>query len=142
MVTKATLRTDVWNTIYTHFQAGTYQLSTDNIFSAYNSTLAKDKGYPLVIINPPTISYVKENVRGDVTNSEITFMIEVYHNSSENMKSMVDEVTNSLMTGRAIFQEQRMMNMNIDAGDYNTWEEEGGKKKHMSEFPVSFRYIN
>ena len=140
-VTKGTIRTSTWDTLYNHLQTGTYALSTNNIFSAWNSTLASDKGYPLVIIESPIVSFKKENINGEYTNSEIVFNLEVYHNSAQNVKALVDAITNSLLTGKVIFEAQRMMNINIEGGSNNAWEE-GKKKIHVIDFSVTFRYIS
>jgi len=139
-IAKATIRTNTWDTIYSHLQTGNYALSTNNIFSAWNSTLAVDKGYPLVIIEPPQVSFNKVNVTGDLTDSTIIFNIEIYHNSSANVKALADEVTNSLESGRFVFAGVEMKNMTIEGGDYDTWAE-GDKKIHKISFPVSFRYV-
>ena len=140
-VTKATIRTSTWDTLYNHLKTGTYQIGTNNIFSSWNSTLASDKGYPLVIIDSPNISFVKEDVTGNYTNSEVIFNIEVYHNSAQNVKALVDTITNSLLTGRSVFSGQRMMNMEIDGGSSDSWTE-GKKKIHVIDFAVTFRYIS
>lgn len=71
VVTRATLRTSAWDTVYTYLQT-TNAISTNNIFSAYNDTLVSNKGYPLVIINPPLVSFNKLNIKGDMTESEVS----------------------------------------------------------------------
>jgi len=140
-VTKATIRTSTWDTLYNHLQTGTYALTTNNIFSAWNSTLASDKGYPLVIIDPPIVPFKKESANGQYTNSEIVFNIEIYHTSAESVKVLADSVTNSLLSGKSVFEAQRMMNINIEGGSNNAWEE-GKKKIHVIDFSVTFRYIS
>jgi len=139
-IAKATLTTNAWDTLYNHLQTGAYAISTDNIFSAWNSTLAEDKGYPLVIIEPPITSFNKLNVTGDLTESEIVFNIEVYHNNAANLKVLIDDINNKLLTGKRVLAGLGIKNMKIDAGAYDTWEE-AGKKVHRSQYPISFRYI-
>jgi len=140
-VTRATLRTSAWDTIYTYLQT-TNAISTNNIFSAWNSTLASDKGYPLVIIHSPTASFNKLNVTGVLTESELNFFIEIYHTSAQNCKALADEVTAKLLAGRSTFAGQRMMNMQIDGGDEDTWQEGKAKKIHRISFNVTFRYVS
>jgi len=140
-VTRATLRTSAWDTIYTYLQT-TNPISTNNIFSAWNSTLAADKGYPLVIMHSPNASFNKLTVTGNYTNSEVNLFIEVYHTSSQNCKALADEVTAKLLAGRTTFAGQRLMNMQIDGGDYDTWQEGKAKKIHRINFNVTFRYVS
>lgn len=139
-ISKVTVSTSIWDVVYQHLQTGTYAISTNNIFSAWNSTLAQDKGYPIVIIYPPSIGFEKFNVTGSLTQSEVVIEIAMYHTSAKNIKVLVDEVLNSIMTGKKVFEASRLMRMEIEGTDYNTWED-GKKKIHMSSFNVSFRWI-
>lgn len=139
MASKNTLRTNSWDTVYTYLQT-TNPISTNNIFSAFNSALVVDKGYPLVIMGVPKVSFEKTTLTGAITQSDIAMFIEVYHTSSQNVKAVADEVTAKLLAGRSTFAGQRMMNMSIDGGDYDTWAE-GKKKIHRISFNVEFRYV-
>lgn len=138
-VAKATIRTDVWDTVYTYIQT-TNAISTNNIFSSMNSTLAKNKGYPIVILYPPSVSFDRLTI-DRVTESSITLLIEVYDDNAQDCKAMADEVTNKLLAGRITFAGNRLMNMNIDGGDYDAWEE-GKKKIHRISFTLSFRFVS
>jgi hypothetical protein len=137
---RATLRTNAWDTIYTYLQT-TNAITTNNIFSAWNDTLASDKGYPLVIIEPPQISYEKLSITGTKTVSEITMDISIYDDNSQDCKAMADEVTAKLLAGRNAFADVNLMNMKITDGDYNTWRE-GSKKIHHISFGVEFRFVS
>lgn len=139
MVSKNSLRTDVWSTVQTYLQT-TNPISTNNIFSAYNSNLVKDKGYPLVIIYPPNASYDKLTVTGELTSSEINMLFEIYHDNAKGVKQIADEVTAKLLAGRSTFAGDRLMNMQIESGDYDTWAE-GNKKIHRIGFNVGFRFV-
>ena len=139
MASKNTLSTNAWDVVYTYLQT-TNPISTNNIFSAYNSTLVSSKGYPLVIIYPPLASIKKLNVTGSTIYSEINIMIEVYHTSSQNVKSLKDDVVAKLLAGRSTFAGQRLMRMDISDGAYDNWAE-GNKKIHRLSLDVSFRYI-
>jgi len=139
MVSKNTLRTDAWDSIYTYIQT-TNPISTNNIFSAMNSTLVRSKGYPIVIITPPSASFNKLSANGGYTSSEVSMLIEVYDDNAQDCKLLSDSVTAKLMAGRTVFAGQRLMNMNIEGGDYDTWTD-GKKKIHRISFNVLFRYI-
>jgi 6-phosphogluconate dehydrogenase len=139
-ISRASIRTSVWDIVYTHLQTGTYALTTNNIFSSWNSTLAQDKGYPLVIIKPPITSLVKLSANQQITASEVIVNIEVYHTSAENLKSVMDSISNSLYTGRKVFQANRLMNMEIGSENYDSWEE-GQRKIHVGSMDVNWRYI-
>lgn len=139
VITRATLRTTAWDEIYTYLQT-TNAISTNNIFSSWNSTLASDKGYPLVIIEPPLASFEKINVVGDMTSSEVAINIQVYNTSSQSCKSLADEVIAKLIAGRVTFSSAGLKNMQIDAGSYDTWRE-GEKKIHRITFDITFMYV-
>jgi hypothetical protein len=139
-MTRATLRTTSWDAIYTYLQT-TNPISTNNIFSAYNSGLVRDKGYPLVIISPPSASFEKLSANGTMTASEVNMLIEIYDDNSQDTKAMADEVTAKLIAGRTTFCSSGLKNMNIDEGDYTAWQE-GDKKIHRIGFTVSFRFIS
>jgi len=140
-VTRATIRTSSWDAVYNLLQTGTYAISTNNIFSAFNSQLIEDKGYPVVIINSPSASINKETVTGLKTNSDVMIAISIYHNSAQNVKALTDEVTNSLLSGRTVLAGNGLKNMNIGEGVSDSWQE-GGKKKHRIDLIVSFRFIS
>ena len=137
-ISKNTLTTDIWDSIYTYIQT-TNPISTDNIYSAWNSTLATKKGYPLVILHPPDASIEKLNITGAFIESEINIMVEIYHNSSANLKSLKDEIVAKLIAGRKVFAGVGLKRMNIEGGDMDTWEE-GKKKRHRAGFNVTFMY--
>jgi hypothetical protein len=138
-VSKNTLTTDIWDTIYTYIQT-TNPITTNNIYSAWNSTLAKSKGYPLVIMLPPTASVEKLNVTGSTVMSDIMIAFDIYHNSAQNLKVVIDEVRAKLLAGRSTFAGVGLKNMQIEGGDFDSWEE-GKKKIHRGNFEVKFRYV-
>lgn len=139
-ISASNIRTTVWDTIYTYLKT-TNQLSTSHIYSALNGKLVESVGYPFVIIFPPTVTFNKENINGQVTTHDVSVLIEIYHTSSENAKALADEVTGKLMTARrAAFVQQRMMKMEIAEGDNDSWDE-GDKKIHRISFNVMFRCV-
>ena len=139
MVDLSTLRNDVWELVYNHLQTGSYAISTDNIFSAYPD---KPVDYPMVIIYPPDIKISQLTVGlgpNKMWEATITFHIEVYHTSAANVKSLADEVTNSLLSGEEIFVQNKLYNMEFTDTDYDWWLE-GRKKIHMIAIDVAFTY--
>jgi len=139
VVTRATLRTSAWDTIYTYIQT-TNPISTDNIYSSFNSKLVADVGYPIVILAPPDVNFEKENVTGDYTMSTIEMRLDIYDDNAQDTKTLADNVTAKLMAGRFVFAGQRMMRMKIDKSDYDTWQD-GSRKVHMISYVLEFVYI-
>ena len=139
-VSKSTLTTDTWDVLYTYLQT-TNAISTNNIFSAYNSTLAVTKGYPLVIIHPPVANISKLTVGGQLIQSEVSVEFALYHTSSQNLKVLKDNVTDKLMDGRATFAGEGLKRMDIEDGGFDNWSE-GKKKRHVYEFTVTFFFVD
>jgi len=134
----STIRTDVWDTLYTYMKT-TNPISTSNVYSALNSRLVDDVGYPFVVINPPSVAIAKETIGGSYLSCDVAMMIEIYHTSSASVKSLTDDVTNTLLEGRDTFAGNRLVSMEIDEGDYDFWDE-GNSRVHKITFNVSFRY--
>jgi len=139
-VTLNTIRTSSWDVVYTYLQT-TNPISTSNIFSSSNSKLIKTAGYPIVIISPPNASFDKVNINGDLVESEISMMIEVYDNNAQDAKSLADNVTAKLLAGRQTFSANSLKNMNIDSGSSDNWKD-GVKRIHKITFNVSFRFLD
>jgi len=138
MATRNTLTTDVWDSVYTYLQT-TNAITTNNIFSAFNDTLVKNKGYPLVIIYPPEVDFIPEDIQGEMTSSSTSMLIEVYDDNSQDTKAMRDEVTSKLLAGRSTFRTAKLYKMKIENSGYDTWQE-GGKKIHRLALMVEFTY--
>mgnify|MGYP001558844918 CR=1 FL=1 len=136
-VARATIRTDVWDKVYTYLQT-TNPISTNNIFSAWNDNLVRDNSYPIVVIEPPLISFDKFSLNGRFTSHDIKIAIEIYQNTAETIKSLTDEVTAKLLEGRETFAGDGLTNLTIEEGDYDTWRD-GNKKVHRMTITVSFK---
>lgn len=141
MVSKDTLKTDVWDALKTYLKT-TNPISTSNIFSAMNSTLVKNSGYPMVIIYPPLVSFdkISANPISGNRGHQIDTLIEVYTTSAESVKTLSDEVTSTLLEGTKTFAGQGLKRMNIDQGAYDFWAEGEKKTIHRISFTVSFYY--
>jgi len=140
MANKNTLRTNAWDAIYTYLKTTDPISVPTKIYGSFNSKLVTSVGYPLVIIHTPNVSFGKLTIDGSLVNSEVVINIDVYHTSAQNCKVLADNVTETLMTGRKAFTSNRLMNMNIEDNDNDSWEE-GMKKIHRIGFNVTFRYV-
>lgn len=139
MVSKNTLITDAWDSVYTYIRT-TNALSTTNIFSAWNSTLATNKGYPIVIVSIPEISYSKLNLTGEFTSCEVTIPFEIYNKTAQTVKSQADEVITKLFAGKNTLANAGFFNMEIGGMASDVWSE-GKKKIHVISFDIIFRYV-
>jgi len=139
MASKNTLLTNSWDTVYTYIQT-TNPISTNTISSSFNDGLVADKGYPIVIIEPPRISYNKLSFGGDFTSCEILIPFEVYEKTSQLVKSQADNVITKLLAGRSVFATAGYYSMELQNMGYDSWTE-GKKKIHTITFDVMFRYV-
>jgi hypothetical protein len=139
VVARATALTDAWDAVRTVLTSSS-GIGTTNIFSSSNSQLAKDKGYPIVIIGPPSVSFDKVVLNGAITSSKIVVNLEVYHTSAQTLKSLVDTINSKLLTNRATFSGYGMKNMSMEGGSYDFWED-GDKKIHRMEYAISFDFV-
>jgi hypothetical protein len=99
----ATIRTNAYTDIYNHLQTGTYAITTNNIHPSYNRLQRIQEGYPQVIILEPIVSMEKITF-GDngLWEVPITVNIDVYEDSAADAKTVADEVTNKILTGRRV----------------------------------------
>jgi len=140
MTTIQNLTTDIWKSVYDVLQTGTYAISTDNIYSAYNDELIKDVGYPVVIIRVPNVTMEKQTITGKKIQAEITVVIDVYHNSSKNMKVIVDEIMYAFKNARTEFVADNLYRVNVDTTDSDFWTD-GMKTIHIYTISVTMRYV-
>lgn len=141
-ISKSTVRNKSWLMLYNHLQTGTYAISEDSIFSAMNDKLIETEGYPLVIIEPPIKGDKKLCMNRDgISEISITFNIQVYHTSSENAKVLTDEVEDKISSGWRNLAATGLKNLEILEGD-NDWFTDTGKKIHVFNIPVRFRYVS
>jgi len=144
-VALATLNTDLWDTMYNHLQTGTYALSTDNIFGAYNDQLIADKGFPCVIIKPPEVNIMEKDFGGQIVKADVSYVISIYHKSSASMKVQTDEVINKIRTGSSVFSAVGLKKVRegfITDVAYTTWQTTPNHRVHMQTIAINFRYTN
>ena len=140
-VARATLRTDIWDTLYTYLTStNPITVATSNVLSAFNSGLVKDKGYPLVIISPPLVSKVNQTLKGNFKEAGAIVNFDIYDDTAQGVKSIVDNLSDKLDDGASVLFNARLKLENQESGDYSTWEE-GKKKIHRITIPVTFRWV-
>ena len=141
-VALATIRTDVYTTIYNHLQTGTYAITSNNIYPSYNDLQLAQNGYPQIIISPITISEDTISM-GDnsLYNAKVNVMISIWHNSAANVRVVADEVHNKLRTGRSVLNFVGLKDITYDNDDFESIPY--GQKKTTYIYRISFsaRYI-
>jgi len=98
MASLATIRTDVYTAFKNLLDTGTYALTTNNIYPYVSDIQRAQKDYPLVEIKVNIDSIPRDTLNGGNLTVEGSVMITAYHNSSANIKSLADEITNKLTT--------------------------------------------
>jgi len=138
-VTFATLRNSLWKAFYDTLQTGTFEISTNNIFSAMNDKIVSNIGYPIVIIYPPDIDREGINLQNTSLECKTSFTIEIYHTSSENVKVLADEVENKVWLAQEVWDGLNLKGLKTPGIDID-WYEEGNKKIHIISFGAEFVY--
>jgi hypothetical protein len=142
MVSIATLTTSTWDAVYNFLQTGTYALTTNNIYSAYNDRLLVNTALPIVIVYHPSISI--SEVNKNIRYAKISFTIEIYHKTAENLKSVTDELLNKFMTGYAVFEAISLKKARanwIETLDYSSWESGENHRIHRNTLAINFKYV-
>jgi len=142
-ITGATIRNKSWLSLYNHLQTGTYEISTDHIYSAMNDKLVRSVGYPFVIIEPPVITNTKSVInRVGIRERTVSFNIRIYHSAADTAKILADEVENKIDTGWKRLASLGLNNLEFPEGDYD-WFSDGDKGTiHFYIIPVRFRYVS
>lgn len=112
----ATIRTNIYTTLYNHLQTGTYALTTNNIHPSYTHLQRIQEGYPQVVINEPTIEMNKITF-GTKGLYEVPFsvVIDIYEDNSVEAKSQADEISNKILTGRVVLQTAGIKRIKFDS---------------------------
>ena len=102
-ISLASVRALTYTHLYNFLQTGTYAITTDNIHPSYNHLQRIQEGYPQVIINEPTVEMAKMTF-GPAGQYEIpiSVIIDIYEDDSAGAKTVADEVTNKIFTGRSV----------------------------------------
>lgn len=117
-VALATIRTNIYTTLYNHLQTGTYALSTNNIHPVFKRLERVQERYPQVIITAPLVA-IEQLTMGStkVYSCPFTVMFEIYHSSSVNVKALSDELTNKIITGVSVLQAAGMKRISFEQDD-------------------------
>lgn len=101
----ATIRSNVYTTLYNHLQTGTYAITTNNIHPSYNRLQMIQESYPQVVITEPIVEFTKLTFGSTgLYEVPVTVSIEIYEDSSSDVKTVADEVSNKIITGRSVLQ--------------------------------------
>lgn len=145
MVSFSELSTSTWDVMYAHLQTGTYAISTNNIFSAWNDELIADKGFPIVIIRPALLSIKSITINGSVKKAEVKYQIDIYHKTSQAMKVQVDEVINKLIIGYNVFAAARLKKVKDDwfsTINYTSWRLGETQRVHMYSLEINYTFVD
>ena len=113
----STLRANIYTTLYNHLHTGTYKITSyDNIHPSYNRLQRIQQGYPQIIINEPIVSINKITMgaTGSVYECNVTINIDIYEDSSADVKSVADEVTNKIISGRSVLSAAGLKRVNFE----------------------------
>lgn len=138
-VTFATLRNTIWKAFYDTIQTGTFEISEDSIFSSMNDKLLSREGYPVVIMHTPTVDRVGYTLPNEDVECSVSFLIEIFHTSSENAKILSDEVENKVWLAQEVWDGLNLRDLETPSVD-NDWYTEGNKKIHIISFNANFIY--
>lgn len=144
VVTSTELANSAWLALHDFLTSGTYAISTNNVRAAYNDELISRLGLPMVIVYPPSFSITGISLDSSIKNIPIVFTIEIYHNSSRNVKVLADEIFNNLLTGHTALSRRglrRQRNDYISTLDYSAWSTASNHRCHRYTLEVNFRYV-
>jgi len=155
-VTASNFREKGWYVFYETLRTGTFAITmtdiegnsitnADNMFGEFNDKLingSKDGnrtgcGYPVVIIYTPAISRMGITLEKGQQESDVNFMIEIYHVAARNLKSLVDDVEYQIWKAQEVWNAIGLGNLEMPAGDVDVWEE-GSKKIHRITLNANF----
>lgn len=112
----STIRTDVYTTIYNHIQTGTYAITTNNIHPSYNRLQSIQESYPQVIITEPIVSFDKLTMgTKGLYEVPVVVNIDVYEDSSADAKTVADEVSNKILSGRSVLRDAGLKNIKFES---------------------------
>ncbi|MBI2136558.1 hypothetical protein HYU06_05795 [Candidatus Woesearchaeota archaeon] len=136
-ITLATISDQAWTTLRNHLTSGTYALSTSNVHGSYNDKLIGEEGYPQVTIYKPKVTTKAANMDLSFTQSDVQFLIEVFHLSGESAGTLADEVHNKIWSGRSSLADSKLFVTDIDR-DVQDIFTEGSKTIHVHQLIVNF----
>lgn len=118
---------------------GNYVIPTIYIHSAMNDSQIESEGYPQITLYKPLISVKYLGMQDEIFNCDLSFTIEIYHNSAENGGLLADEIRKKIMMAQECWHGIGFDNLEI-VHHPNDWWTEGKKKIHMNSFDIKFNY--
>lgn len=139
-----TIRTDLYTKFYNLLQTGTYALSTNNIHPHFNRLQLLQERYPQVIVTAPKVALEKVTFgRGANTKYVANFvvMIEAYHSSSANAKTIADEITQKIIIGESALNADNIKGIQVDSDDLDVTDHSAVDSTHMYTITVTGRVL-
>lgn len=138
----STLRTDIWTAVYNLLQSNaTWAITTNNIYSSFNTQLVSSVGYPIVIVYSPDINFEKLSANGYMMDCKVGILIEIYEDNAKDCKTVADQVTRAIIGGRiSALADAGLTTVNIAGSGVDTWQE-GTKTIHRISISLTGRYV-
>ena len=117
----ATIRTNIYTTLYNHLQTGTYAITSNNIHPSFNRDQTTKEGYPQIIITKPIVETSRLTF-GSANSYSVPFTvrIDLYEDSAAESKALADEVMNKLLSGKATLRTNGIKNLQLDEDDVDS----------------------
>ena len=115
----ATIRVTCYTTLYNFLQTGTYAITSNNIHEYITENLVKKEGYPQVQLQVRTAENKLTFGSSGLYEIPITIQIETRHNSATNSKTLADEITNKIRTGKATLVAAGFHEIKFEFDDYD-----------------------
>lgn len=133
----ATIRSNVYTTLYNHLQTGTYAITTNNIHPSYNRLQMIQEGYPQVVITEPVVEFTKTTFGSTgLYTIPISVSIEIYEDAASDVKTVADEVTNKIISGRSVLQAAGLKRIKIDPDEVSA--EPYSQVKTLHQYTIMF----
>lgn len=139
----ASIRTNIYTTVYNHLQTGTYAITSNNIHPSYNDAQLQSEGFPQVIINNITVPEEKLTfgTKG-MYNINISFNIHVHHSSAVNSRAVADEVCSKFKgDGKAILETAKLNNVKLNSETYERIPYAVNRSDHVHLLEFTGRYM-
>src|SRR3990167_9779500 len=141
-ITIATIRNAIYTALYNYLQNGTYAITSNNIYPNFNHEQIIKDGYPSVIINKPHVPFKRLTVANlGRWKCDFSVDIEVWHNSSENAKTVADQVTEKILSGILVLRSSGLSMIQFGDDSTNTIPYTQEKTLHTYTIKLSGNYI-
>lgn len=150
-VTNANFREKGWYVFYKVLESGTFAITlTDidgtsltygnHVSSEFNDKLVATNGYPVVVIYTPEMTRMGISLDKAQQDSDVNFLIEVYHVASRNVKQLTDDIENQIARAQEVWNGIGLGDLNIPSGGTPDIWDEGTKKIHRITMNINFQF--